>query len=83
MELFGFCFKKLFLRTFFENTKNTICVLTFSKKGYCYLNLVFFGFSMLFKKKKIKYVLYLFLVLFVFQNKKQFLKTVNMKSFKL
>ena len=72
----------MFLRTVFESTENTIFVL--SENCSCSLNLMF---SMVFvfyikKKKKlgIKRVLTVFLVLIVFENKKQFSKTVNKQA---
>ena len=44
------CFLKLFLKTVFENTKNTI--LVFFEICCCYLNLVFYMFFVFFKRKK-------------------------------
>ena len=48
----------------------------FFKNCSCYLNLVFAVFSVFFEKKKTKYVLHVFLILLVFENKKQFSKAV-------
>ena len=63
----------VYLVPVFENTENTI--LVFSKNCSCYSNLVF---SMFFITKKMEpNVFCVFLLLFVFQNKKQFSNTVN------
>ena len=48
-ELFGFYFLKLFLRIVFENIKNIFLMLF--EKCSCYLNLVFYVFSLFFTKK--------------------------------
>ena len=70
--MFGSCFLKLLLRTIFENTENTI--LVFSKNCYCSLNLVFSTFFTTEKQLGTKRVHPVFLVLLVFENKKQFSK---------
>ena len=65
--MFGSCFLKLFLRTLFENTENTILVL--SKNLSCYLNIMFSVFFYVFQNKKklgTKHILHVFVVLFVF-----------------
>ena len=55
----------------------------FFKNSY-YLNLyffyVFYVFKIIKKKLETKYVFYVFLVLLIFENKKQFLKTVNKQA---
>ena len=78
--MFGFCFLKLFLRTIFENTNNTILVffentnniiLVFFKIFYYFLNLMFYMFSVVFIIKKLgtKHVLLILHVFVVFENK--------------
>ena len=47
--MFGSYFLLLFSRIVFENTKNTI--LVFFESCSCYLNLMFFVFSVFFKSK--------------------------------
>ena len=47
LDLFGFCFQKLLLRTVFENTENTILVFS----NNCYLILVFFVFTVFSEEK--------------------------------
>ena len=73
-----FLFLKTIFKTVFINTKNTIFV--FSENHSCYLNLVFYVFSLFFgtkkKKKKAGNQTY-FLCFPCFPNKKQFSKTVN------
>ena len=64
----------LFMRKDFINTESTILVL--SENSSCYLNLIFFVFSVFFKTKKLE-TKYAFIVLLIFQNKKQFSKIVN------
>ena len=50
LDLFGSCFLKLFLKTVFETQKTLKgCYL---KTHICYLNLVFFLFFYVFKKKQ-------------------------------
>ena len=48
LDLFGFCFQKLLLRTVFENTENTILVFS----NNCYIILVFFVFTVFSEEKK-------------------------------
>ena len=53
MGLFGSCFFKLFLRTVFESIENIILML--SENCYCFLNLMFYVFSVFFITKKKKW----------------------------
>ena len=68
--LFGSCFRKLFLRTVFENTE--IIILALAKFSPCSLNLVFSAFFMGTKR-----------ILLIFQNKKQFSKNVTKQDIDL
>ena len=68
----------MFFRAVFENIENTILVVS----GNCsyFMNLVFSIFFVFFRRKKklrTKHVLFIFLVLFVFKNIKEFSKTKN------
>ena len=74
LGLFDSCFLKLLLRTVFENTVNTILVFS---ENYSY-SLNFSFLYHVFRKKKFSFCV--FIVFIVFQNKKQFSKTVNKQT---
>ena len=63
-ECLVFVFKKLILKTDFENTKNIFVLFALT---HCYLNLVFYMFYVFFitKKKRTNYVLRILLNLFI------------------
>ena len=76
----------MLVRTIFENTKNII--LLFYENSYCYLNLLFLCFVFFRtkkekKRKRTKYVFHVFIVLLIFENVKQFSKTVNKQALSL
>ena len=69
----------LFDSSVLENIGNTI--LVFFKNCYCFLNLVFFVFSILFRKKKTKnQKCYVFSLLFLFFKTKIVSKTINKQA---
>ena len=68
--MFGSWVLKLPSRTVFENTKNTI--LVFFENCYCYLNFMFYVFSMFFKKKKKLGTKLVLIVFIAFENRKHF-----------
>ena len=63
------------LKMVFENIENTVFV--FFENCSCYFNLVFSMFFFITKKRKTNVFFHVFLIFFVFENKKQFLNFVT------
>ena len=75
-ECLVFVFKKLILKTDFENTKNIFVLFALT---HCYLNLVFYMFYVFFITKKKELIMFFVfsLISLFFHNTRQLSKTVT------